>query len=341
MENNTLYPLLYACCIPVSGANRSIIYDLQRLDYIFIPNILFEILDKYRGLTLHGINSKYNHEHNEQIEEYFNFLELNEYLFYTDTPILFPKMNMQWDTPSRIYTSTLCVQKATPYSIENTLSELSTLGCRHILFVIDEVWDISTFENLINIAKSNLIFSIEINAQYHSSTHLSDWLTFVVSNPQIFAINFYNAPFTQSFKENENAKMGNIHFYSQEMLVKTISPHPNHFTVNMLHFTEAQICNTFYNRKVCIDKNGFIKNELHADKNFVNIKEHSITSVIEDDEFQKIWLSNKDNTLICKDCEYRYMCTDGRLPFFDEQESVYKMNTLCNYNPYDSTWISS
>lgn len=338
MKNNNLHPILYACCVPVEGVSRSIIYDLQRLDYIFIPNTLFEILDKYRGLTLQNIQNKYDIEHSEDIENYFNFLQTKEYLFYTDTPNLFPKMGLEWDNPALIYTATLCIQKNAVYNLEYTLQNLLQLGCRHFLFVIEEVWDIADFTNLLLNIKNNYIFSLEINTQYNPCIIKEQWFTFISAVPQIFAINFYNAPFSDFYKKNEQAQMGNIHFYTKDIPTQGISPNKNHFTTNIAHFTESQTYNTFYNRTVCIDKNGYIKNGLHTDRIFGNIGVDEIDIIVKKDNFQQLWFSNKDNIAVCKDCEFRYMCTDSCIPVFDENAKVYKIDTLCDYNPYETVW---
>ena len=50
---NTLLPFkLFANCIPVKGINRSTICDLQRGNYDFIPNDLYEILKFQEGKTI-------------------------------------------------------------------------------------------------------------------------------------------------------------------------------------------------------------------------------------------------------------------------------------------------
>ena len=42
---------LFACCIPVKGARRSTLCDLQRGSFQFIPNGLYEILTEHAGKT--------------------------------------------------------------------------------------------------------------------------------------------------------------------------------------------------------------------------------------------------------------------------------------------------
>ncbi len=50
MLNENQYLKLFACCIPVKGQSRSIICDLQRYNFDFIPNDLFDLLDKQASL---------------------------------------------------------------------------------------------------------------------------------------------------------------------------------------------------------------------------------------------------------------------------------------------------
>ena len=74
---------LFSNCLPVKGANRSIICDLQRAEYDFIPNSLYEILESYQFMSIDEVFQKYSIEYKKTIEEYFEFLEQKEYIFFT------------------------------------------------------------------------------------------------------------------------------------------------------------------------------------------------------------------------------------------------------------------
>ena len=76
------YFKLFANCVPVRGAKRSVIYDLQKEDYSFIPNVLYEILIKYKDYTIKEIKKRYNNEYDNIIDEYFNFLTKKNMVFY-------------------------------------------------------------------------------------------------------------------------------------------------------------------------------------------------------------------------------------------------------------------
>ena len=59
--------------------------------------------------------------------------------------------------------------------------------------------------------------------------------------------------------------------------------------------------------------------------------------IIKDKEFTKYWHSKKNDTLICKDCEFRNLCSDNRVPHLNSK-NVWTHSQECEYNPYISKW---
>jgi hypothetical protein len=54
-------------------------------------------------------------------------------------------------------------------------------------------------------------------------------------------------------------------------------------------------------------------------------------------DFKKLWQITKNQIDVCKDCEYRYMCTDCRC-FIKDPQNIYSQPSKCNYNPYVAKW---
>jgi SPASM domain peptide maturase of grasp-with-spasm system len=109
------------------------------------------------------------------------------------------------------------------------------------------------------------------------------------------------------------------------------------FSVNKEHLAEAQSYNTCLNRKLCIDHNGNIKNCLAMDKIFGNILEDDIIKIVNSSDFQSLWQITKDQIEVCKDCEFRYICTDCRC-FIKDPDNIYSQPAKCGYNPYIAKW---
>lgn len=69
-----------------------------------------------------------------------------------------------------------------------------------------------------------------------------------------------------------------------------------------------------------------------------------LVEVIGGSAIQIIWHNTKDNVLVCKDCEYRYLCFDCRplSEVMSEGRSEYLSAPYprCTYNPYTGEWGS-
>ena len=94
------YFRLFACCIPVKGAVRSIICDLQRNTYCDIPISLYQILTVHKDDSFEELVEIYEDE--ETLGEYFQFLKVNEFGFWTTHPEWFPELERS-ESPAELY----------------------------------------------------------------------------------------------------------------------------------------------------------------------------------------------------------------------------------------------
>lgn len=110
-----------------------------------------------------------------------------------------------------------------------------------------------------------------------------------------------------------------------------------YFYSNIKLFSESQHHNTCLNKKIAIDKNGNIKNCPSMSENFGNIKDTSLSEALNKNNFKKYWNITKDQIEICKDCEFRHICTDCRA-YIEEPDNQYSKPLKCGYNPYTNEW---
>jgi len=107
--------------------------------------------------------------------------------------------------------------------------------------------------------------------------------------------------------------------------------------MNIESFTEAQHHNTCLNRKISIDSEGNIKNCPSMKESYGNIRDTTLQEALEKPGFKKYWNINKDQVEVCKDCEFRYICTDCRA-YLEAPENIYSKPLKCGYNPYTCEW---
>ncbi|WP_392389175.1 SPASM domain-containing protein, partial [Elizabethkingia miricola] len=85
-----------------------------------------------------------------------------------------------------------------------------------------------------------------------------------------------------------------------------------------------------------------IKNCPAMPKIFGNVKTSSLEDALKHSEFREYWNLSKDHIEICKDCEFRYICTDCRafteLSHQNDKGLDYSKPLKCGYNPYRGEW---
>jgi SPASM domain peptide maturase of grasp-with-spasm system len=123
---------LFACCVPVRGARRSTLCDLQRERYELIPNGLFDILARYTDHTLDEIRADFPAALHATLDEYFDHMVREEYGFWCDDPESFPPLSMQWERPELVTNAIVDVDDGSRHDWPSLLGQLDALGCEAI-----------------------------------------------------------------------------------------------------------------------------------------------------------------------------------------------------------------
>ena len=329
---------LFACCIPVKGATKSIICDLQRSDYDEIPNTLFDLLTTHDGSSIDDIKACYPKEEHEIIDEYISFLQENEYIFFTDTPEDFPAIQLQWDSPQWVTNAVLDFDKHSAYDISGVITQLSTLRCNALELRFFDSVPFSFIEYLLLQTQHSSLRSVSVIICYNEAS-------------DIFAIKklfLLPAPITNVLIHNYNGEEFSRLLNNVELPIFTtpsrihdethcgiISPYS--FAVNIQLFTEAQQFNSCLNRKISVDRYGSIKNCPSCDSVYGHIANTLLSTVLDNPTFRQVWTVKKDDILVCKDCEYRYICVDCRA--YQQGGNLEKGKPVkCKYDPYTGTY---
>ena len=341
MISDKEYFILFSNCIPVKGVNRSIICDLQLERYGFIPNLLFDILKETKQKSINEIKGLYLHKLDDGIDSYINLLVSENWGTITTDPSQFPDLDFTWEHPSNITNAIIDFDKDSKYDLESIFKELDILGCEALqvrLFGITkkkQLNDILTFSNSSQISHINLIIG------YNPKLLESFFIDLMIEYLRLRAITVYGAPFDKKIDLSKipDARGGSISYIKKYLADEHDcgAIFPSDFRSNVSLFTESQKHNTCLNRKLAIDKHGNIKNCPSLPTSFGNINSTSLIDVIKKRKFKKYWFINKDRINICKDCEFRYICTDCRA-YLSEPGDDYSKPLKCGYNPSTNIW---
>lgn len=339
MRNKYIY--LFSCCFLVKGKSQSIICDVQRRNYEVIPNSLYEILQNLDSeRELEKIKKRYIGEDLEIFDSYIDFLLKEEFIFIDDSlHNRFPKIEIKFDLPCLISNSIIELNNNSNLNlIEKVIEQLDILRCESV--------EIRFYEDSFNNFK-------DIVLPFFSDTGIR-------SLRLLFNIDEIENDFFKNLGDKYN-RIREVYIYSNKLLKSIESPFfpiiqiknklillncgsvsEFYFSPDLKCFMEANLNNSCLHKKISIDVDGNIKNCPSMQQSFGNIENTTLKEALQHEDFKKYWNLTKDNIEVCKDCEFRYICTDCRA--YTERSHTDK-NGLdiskplkCGYNPYIGEW---
>ncbi|MDO8571689.1 MAG: grasp-with-spasm system SPASM domain peptide maturase, partial [bacterium] len=263
---------LFACCIPVKGARRSVVCDLQRQTFRFIPNGLYEILVEHCNKTLEEIKKNYKHECDREIDEYFEFLVKEEFGFWCDDVSRFPEIDQTWQRPEQIINAIIDVDSQSSHDFASIFHQLDQLGCKALQIRFYYPCSIERLSKILEPTQSGRLRSIDLLLCYDEGIFFKDLEDLCLRHPRISNILIHSAPLEDT---SEIKGTGVTIVYAKQAVQSCAScgeVHPAYFVTNVDFFTEAQKFNTCLNRKISIDVQGEIKNCPSSRKSFGNIQ---------------------------------------------------------------------
>ncbi|WP_276366283.1 grasp-with-spasm system SPASM domain peptide maturase [Chryseolinea sp. H1M3-3] len=329
---------LFACCIPVSGARRSIICDIQRGTYKFIPNILYDILTTHKDKSIESIKSTYGHKYSDELDSYFLFLEQNEFGFWCDDPKRFPDIKMEWMHPSAITNAIIDIDATSHHDYSKIRFQLDDLGCQALqLRIYDEI-EPQQLRNIISEFNDSRLRSIDVVIKYSNNLTVEVLSELCQSLQRVRSVQIHSSP--ELKKVQVFGIKTPLNFLTEEINDHTHCGVVNasYFVANVSSFTESLHYNSCLNRKIGIDIHGNIKNCPSFRSTFGNIKDSTLREALDRPGFKDFWNVTKDSVTICCDCEFRYICMDCRA--FTKDNEKHGKPEKCNYDPYTAKWAS-
>ena len=306
------YLKLYTNCIFSKGIVNSTVCDLHRNNLYLLPSNLEFYISQFRLYPYEIIIKNLDVSQIDEFNELVNLLLFHELAHLTDHPEFFIDMSMEWDEPYDITNSIVDIKDNYNYA-GTFIEQINKLRVHTIQIRLFNSIDILKLYKLLFPTNNFDISSIEIIIPYNSLITDKDLSKFYENIPKISVITIYNAPFDKI--ENLTGKEFGILIYRSNKIIDKrncgiISF--NQFTINIKTFTESQHHNSCLNRKISIDENGNIKNCPSMAESFGNIRDTTLAEAIEKPGFKRYWDINRDKIYVCKDCEFRYICTDCR-----------------------------
>ncbi|RUT78845.1 grasp-with-spasm system SPASM domain peptide maturase [Ancylomarina longa] len=329
---NQDYYKLFACCVPVRGYLRSAVCDLQRKDYWLIPNDLCDILLKDKDESVNNLIEKHK---GIDVKGYFEYLFENEICFPCDQEDLelFPELDKQWHIPFEFETCIVDFAADLIKELPKIVDEISDFAIPNVQLRFYSEISQKELKQVINAFFNSKIKFIELIVPNIFCEEFIDDLVLETSKIRLIVL---TSSQNRGRRDVEQATV-----YHTEQVVDTHNHcgiiQEEQFVCEMRTFCESTKFNSCLNCKVSIDVDGNIRNCPSMKESFGNIRNTTIDEALSHPDFKKYWSISKDTIEVCKDCEYRHMCTDCRA-YLKQPGNIYSQPAKCFYNPYIAKW---
>lgn len=295
------YFKLYSYNVPVQGENEAIIVSFQDRNYTEIPQFLCEILSDFDGKKIEDIEESYEDTSNT-IRSYLKNLAEKGLGFFTNTPDNYPKLDLKWVSPEIIKSAVIEIDSFNAFNYEKLLADLNELNCKHLEFWFSDNYTFNELENLLASTSDTLLRSISIVLPFKKD--IDSYIQLSENIPKLADIQIYTCP--------ERIILPKKKIYGiKDTIDKDSFFHQDYkedeYIIYVDFFSESINHNPYYNKKVCIDKNGNIKNCLSHKNSFGNIKHDSLKEIIQTKDFQDLWFASNDKIEEFKDSPFRYI----------------------------------
>ena len=280
----------------------------------------------------------YGEDNRSVIEEYFQFLLDNEYIFFCEESETeqFPDVSLSLESPFLINNCIIDSQKYSNHNWKFITSELDELNCPAVQLRFFYREELQKIERILQLFDDSSIKNIDLLVEYDETIEVNAYLQLCDRFPRLSGINICNAP-----QDNVilTSLVKPVSFYSQKILDHQFCGiiHPAYFSINREVFIEATSHNTCLYKKISIDADGQIRNCPSMKESFGSITQTRLRDIALRPEFQFIGTIAKKNIDECRNCEFRMICTDCRA-YLTQPEDIYSKPLKCGYNPETMEW---
>lgn len=342
------YLLLYSDCIPVKGYKQSILCDFTRNKIVSFDTPFFPLFEDLNSRTLKEIYDEFDEESQTNIDQFIAFLLDNNFGQLEDNISNFKRVDTRnWDSYGVIDNAIIDIDEIR-HDFASIIAQLNSLGCRYLqLRFYSTIYSLEEILEILKIIEDTSIEGVEIIMKYDDLYAPKQYVSFFESHFLLSALYIYGYSEDKEIKTTFGYKEKAVDQFIQSKIFfisenidsekKCGIIDKSYFCVNTINdFIHNINYNSCLNKKVSVDKNGEIKNCPSLMSSYGNISNTKLDQVIHQ-EFKKIWKISKDEINGCKDCEYRYVCTDCRA-YLEKPDDIYSKPLKCGYNPFTNEW---
>lgn len=336
------YIKLHSVIFLVKGHSRAILIDNQRNNYVFLSLQECEIIENLQKKTVNSVLNQYNKSGKIIADKLIQKLLKNEYAFSCSRSELtnFKKMDLTYKSPYLI--TNLYLEDPNLKLLAILIKTINDLNIPNIKIVWHQKQSIGYLRRVLSLLESTPLKNIEFVIPNKNYSNKSLFKLFELNKKLVsLIICSCNTSLRLNLNLNRYHNLIRTNKNIKEVINSKIN-NESYFRNNLMLYVESKSFNTYANRKLVVNRMGQLKNVPEQTTHFGNIKKIQINHlkrIIKSANFRYLWSAKKDKCNVCKDCEFRYMCVDNRLPI-KSKNGTWNFSEECNYNPYIAKWKS-
>lgn len=324
------YMSLFPTSFITKGYARTTIINTSERKVYFVSNKTDELISNFKRISIFDLLHK-----NKNVYQLVQFLvnnNLGMVVKKSDKERFLPIVR-KVEIPF-LFNSIVDVDKVNINKIKLTLNKLNDVKISNIQVRFLGNIEKEDFLCILEELKKYSFYSIELVMKSNLFLSLSKSDVLTIDKEELITKVFVSGNIDKQFKEGIKFIFTNAPL-NEENICGNISM--KYFSPFLESVIYSKHSNTCLNCKISVDKYGKIKNCPSMKESFGDIKDVSIKEVLKNPNFQKFDKITKDEINVCKDCEFRYICTDCRA-YIDNPNDIYSRPSKCNYNPYICKW---
>ncbi|MBB6368966.1 grasp-with-spasm system SPASM domain peptide maturase [Chryseobacterium shigense] len=332
---------LFSNIMVTKGAGRVLISDLQRNISELYSLEFYEIIEELKNKSIEDILENYDAESKEFACEYIDLLLEKEYGFITEgnRDRNFPPLSYQFQEPNEI--ANIFIELNNISVLENIKQSVENLGVKHLVIYAHQKLSLKEFQEIDAKFSGSVLNGIEVFSPYHDAIDEGFIKNLNQTIKRVYGLVFYGCS-KAPVKSGDTFRFY-LKFSRENLKISSCGKVDlKYFNTNFSKVSEAIHHNSCLHKKIGIDINGHIKNCPLMAESFGNINDISLEKAVTAPGFKKYWNITKDKIEVCKDCEFRYICTDCRAyterNYINSDGLDISKPLKCGYDPYTGKW---
>jgi len=340
--------ILSSSCKLTKGAKRSILVDYLRNEIHVISNEYYDLILMLNRKHIVRVIKLIRKESIGYFLTFIDFMLKNDFGMIINDLNQFPEITTELNDENIILKD--CIIEIDEKSFEEvkiseTVNKIDKLLCDDLQIRFLSSVSFEFVDRILRIINNTDIFYVEIHCAIQRNVSQEEWFFLIEKYAMLSNIFIYDSgknttvEFIKNSSNNAPLQMGKIYYLKTKLESKNcgiiVQGNLMFNDVNM-HYLLKKYNGCLY-KKLTIDRNGNIKNCPYTKNKYGNINDVDLFGVIKSEKFQKLSFIKKDDIEVCKDCEFRYNCTDCRA-FLSKKNNIYSKPLKCKYNPYTAIW---